>query len=421
MIGCIFKRKLKSGTSWGYSFFAGRDQNGKRIQIFKSGFDTKTAASAASRAAIELYEKTHGKVTQHRGILGRITSGYVLGEEKKTGFNNRADAEDALRAAVERRAAAEAVPAEVDPTFPEYIRYWLGEHASRRCAPKTLERYAELSEYLIRQLGETRINELTTAQIQHAVHRLEDCGGRVTEEHPNGRPLAPKTVRHIGTLLYTCLAEADRLGVLKIPHPMANKRVRLPKLVKRDPAVLDKEKLQTLFTRARSTRLYPLVVTASATGCRRGELLALQWPDLNESTGELSISKSLEQTKAGLRVKSTKSKKPRRFVIPDWAISVLADHRAEQENDKRLFGSDYEDLPLYLGENAFRIEVHVLALKQKDALVGCGIRQLRHLFPVGHDTPGSNALSSPGGDWTLDSAAAGRSSPPNGGSATYQE
>lgn len=31
MIGCIFKRKLKSGTSWGYSFFAGRDQNGKRI------------------------------------------------------------------------------------------------------------------------------------------------------------------------------------------------------------------------------------------------------------------------------------------------------------------------------------------------------------------------------------------------------
>jgi len=28
MNGCVFKRKLKSGTSWGYSFFAGRDQNG---------------------------------------------------------------------------------------------------------------------------------------------------------------------------------------------------------------------------------------------------------------------------------------------------------------------------------------------------------------------------------------------------------
>src|ERR1019366_1208789 len=287
MTGCIFKRKLKSGVTWGYSFDAGRDQNGKRIQEFKSGFDTKGAASKAMRGAIEDHEKTHGKVTQHRGILGRITWGYVFGEDKKNGFESQVAAEAALLAAVDRRAAAESVHAEVDPTFTEYVRYWLTEHAARRCAPKTLERYRELAEYLTRQFGETRLNDLTTAQIQRAVHRIEDCGGRITKDHPDGRPLAPKTVRHIGTLLYTCLAEADRLGVLKISHPMANKRVRLPKLVKRDPAVIDKEKLRALFERARNTRLYPFVVMASATGCRRGELLALQWADLNGSTGEL--------------------------------------------------------------------------------------------------------------------------------------
>ena len=118
----------------------------------------------------------------------------------------------------------------------------------------------------------------------------------------------------------------------------------LPKLVKRRPAVLDNEKLRRLFDRARRTRLYPIIVLASATGCRRGELLALEWRDLNESTGELTVSKSLEQTKAGgLRVKGTKSEEPRRFVIPEWASAVLAEHRTEQENDKRLFGPDYED------------------------------------------------------------------------------
>ena len=37
MNGCVFKRNLKSGTTWGYSFLAGRDQNGKRINPFKSG------------------------------------------------------------------------------------------------------------------------------------------------------------------------------------------------------------------------------------------------------------------------------------------------------------------------------------------------------------------------------------------------
>jgi hypothetical protein len=119
----------------------------------------------------------------------------------------------------------------------------------------------------------------------------------------------------MGTLLYTVLSDADRLGVLNIPHPMANRRVLLPKLAKRRPAVLDEAKLGTLFDRARNTRLYTFVILAAATGCRRGELLALQWSDLDFQTGLLDISKSLEQTRAGLRVKSTKSEEPRRVAV----------------------------------------------------------------------------------------------------------
>jgi hypothetical protein len=81
-----------------------------------------------------------------------------------------------------------------------------------------LERYRQLGAYLIRELGDVRLNGLTTAKIQEAIHRLQDHGGRRTESQPNGRQLAPKTIRHIGTLLYT------------IPHPMANRRVLLSKL-----------------------------------------------------------------------------------------------------------------------------------------------------------------------------------------------
>ena len=148
-------------------------------------------------------------------------------------------------------------------------------------------------------------------------------------------------MRHIGTLLYTCLSDADRLGILTIRHPMENKRVVLPKLQKRRPMVIDKEKLRMLFNAARGTRIYPLIVLASATGCRRGELLALEWTDLNEETGELLVSKSLEQTRAGLRVKETKSGDPRQFAVPDWALQVLREHHREQDEDRRLFGPDY--------------------------------------------------------------------------------
>ena len=53
---------------------------------------------------------------------------------------------------------------------------------------------------------------------------------RRTKANRSGGRLAPKTVRHMGRCLYTVLSDAERLGVLKIPHPMANRRVLLPKL-----------------------------------------------------------------------------------------------------------------------------------------------------------------------------------------------
>jgi hypothetical protein len=113
-------------------------------------------------------------------------------------------------------------------TLAKHFMIYIDQHATRRCAPKTIERYRDLGKYLTRHLGTTPINELSTAQIQSVIHGLEDHGGAQTKEFPNGRPLAAKTVRHIGTLLYTALSEADRLGYLTVPHPMRNKRVKLP-------------------------------------------------------------------------------------------------------------------------------------------------------------------------------------------------
>jgi integrase len=327
------------------------------------------------------------------GVQGRRIWAFSCGDAYKTGFQTKAEAEAALRGAVEHRdrerelkqlKEAEAAIQKAGPRFAEYFAYWLKEHATRRCAPKTLERYHELGDYLTRHMGDVHLNEMTTAKIQEAVHRLSDHGGRRTDAHPSGRPLAPKTVRHIGTLLYTVLSDADRLGVLKIPHPMANKRVLLPKLPRRKPAVLDQTKLQMLFDRARDTRLFPFIVLAASTGCRRGELLALQWTDLDMCTGLLSISKSLEQTKAGLRVKSTKSEEPRRLGVPEWALQVVREHRDKQDGDRRLFGADYIDNNLIFCQpngsyySPDRLGARVVELMRKEGLQGVSLHSLRH-------------------------------------------
>ena len=278
MIGTITKRARQDAKlAWGYSFFAGRTPAGKRIQITKSGFDTRKEAADALRKAIE----------QHRS-----------------------DGNGANRL-----------------TFSAFLERWLDDCARHRCTPKTLERYVTLGRHATKYLGETELQCLAPLKIESMLNSLRNSGGRKDETHPNGRPLSSRTVRHIPFLIHDSLQSAVRWGILQ-GNPMD--RVVLPKAEKKEIRALDKEGLNQLLGAVAGTRLFPLFVTAASTGCRRGELLALQWQDIDFQTGMVTISKSIEQTKSGLRIKSTKSGRVRRFPLPSVALGILSQHRRNQ-------------------------------------------------------------------------------------------
>jgi integrase len=66
-------------------------------------------------------------------------------------------------------------------------------------------------------------------------------------------------------------------------------------------------------------------------GARRGELLAIRLTDIDLDRASLSIERSLEQTKAGLRFKPPKTACGRRTIsLPPSAVTVLCEHRRRQ-------------------------------------------------------------------------------------------
>jgi integrase len=342
-----------------------------------------------------------GTLTKYRKSDGRISWGYYFKADgrqiTKQGFATREVAANALGAAIAQHQNKNWIPPSTGQeatgrqpasrgdtrTLKEYLPYWLTTHAATRCAPKTLERYHDLTAYLSRHLGNMRLCDLKASHIQEAVNLLKTHGGQITEIHREGRPLSAKTVRSIATLLYTCLSDAARLD--HIPeNPMANKRVKLPKRPQSNPAVLDIAMLGQLFEKAMGTRLYPLVVTATSSGCRRGELLCLLWEDLDFKTGVLTVCKSLEQTRAGLRVKGTKSDKPRSVGLDDFALEVLQEHRENQQKDKANFGSAYQDHGLIFCQpngdyySPDRVGARVKELLVKAGLADFSLHSLRH-------------------------------------------
>jgi integrase len=346
MTGSITKHRGKNGRlTWGYWFVPGLEESGKRIQITKSGFETRAKAKAALDTLLDEHQTAHPEPAPP---------------------------------------VRKQQPAKTAPTVAEYLEDWIRDHAAARCQPKTLERYRDFVRYIVRELGGKRLTELSTKLLQEFVNRSKIAGGAVTETYPNGKPLSARTVRHIASMLYGALADAERFELMPV-NPMAGKKIKLPKRTKSQPKVLDPTKLGRLFAAAKGTRLYPFVILAASSGCRRGELLALTWDDLDFDTGAITISKSLEQVKGQpLRLKGTKSDEPRSFEVDDFALDALREHRREQDQDRKTFGRSYQQRNLIFCQpsGAFyspdRCGARVKELMVKSGLTGVSLHSLRH-------------------------------------------
>jgi len=85
--------------------------------------------------------------------------------------------------------------------------------------------------------------------------------------------------------------------------------------------------------------LFSIVSLALATGMRRGELLGLQWGDVDLDAGTARVERSLEETKAGLRLKPPKTRRGRRNLkLPGEAVAMLRAHRIRQLELRLVLG-----------------------------------------------------------------------------------
>ena len=129
----------------------------------------------------------------------------------------------------------------------------------------------------------------------------------------------------------------------------------------------------------------PIVAFLLGTGARRGEALALRWKDLDLDKGKALIERSLEQTKAGLRFKSPKTKKGRRNItIPPWLLAELRSHRTRQQEQRLKLGLGRapDDSLVFARWDGSTRSPHWLtqkfALAMADLKIDCTLHRLRH-------------------------------------------
>ena len=72
---------------------------------------------------------------------------------------------------------------------------------------------------------------------------------------------------------------------------------------------------------------------------RRGELLGLHWGDVDLDKAMLKVERSLEETRAGLRLKPPKTKRGRRSItLPSVTVTMLRAHKVKQMELRLVLG-----------------------------------------------------------------------------------
>jgi integrase len=239
-------------------------------------------------------------------------------------------------------------PTKASPTLSEWLRTWLDTYGVERCQPKALERYWQYAGYIIdagdglpHELGQIPLPDLTHQKLEAAFYALLAAKAK-RREH-----ISARSVRHIAGVVNVALNKAFRLDLIPV-NPML--KVELPRVKSEDARSLTPEQIRTLRDTCRGDWTFAFIEVAFASGARRGELLVLTWADLDWATATLTITKSLEQTKAGLRLKPPKNGKSRAERMPPSAIVALQSLRSQQQEHRRLFAGDYKDLDLIFCE-----------------------------------------------------------------------
>src|SRR5262245_30907054 len=226
-----------------------------------------------------------------------------------------------LLVAVDEGAHVEASKVSVGQHVLSRLAQWKG---SGRISPKTAERYEQLIRaQLIPFLGRVPLQRLKSRDVE-ACHTTLMTKGR--QDGAGG--VSARTISHVHKILSKALKEGVRHGMVvrNVATEEPPPRVEAEKM-----KILSAAQIKELMAELAGQPMYAPAVTALFTGVRRGELLALRWDDVDLERKTMRVHASLEETKAGLRFKGTKTKSgERELTLPDIVISTLRDHRKAQ-------------------------------------------------------------------------------------------
>jgi integrase len=210
-------------------------------------------------------------------------------------------------------------------TVADFIRLWLdGRHASGSLGDTSYARLGSLIDNHLRDYWQrTRLGTLKAAHVE------------MFFQHLRAEKVALPTQAFVYRILNSALADAVRKELL---HANPCRTVAVPRCRPREMKIFDEAQCKQLLDAARGHELFALFCLAVGSGMRIGELLALQWADVDLEAGTVEVRATVARVQRQLVLKAPKTRAARRkIVLPAYAVEALRQHRGRQ-GDASLLG-----------------------------------------------------------------------------------
>lgn len=171
--------------------------------------------------------------------------------------------------------------------YREWLEDWLNIYIRPYVKSRTMLQYSNIIyKRLDPELGDMEMSEITPLTIQKYIAELSTSGNLKT-----GGGLMPNTVYGVLSVIRNSLSAAETHGIIEDFHCDKIKRPR--KLEKKVDCftVEEQKKIERAVLDDRRDKMFGVILSLY-TGLRIGEVLALEWSDIDFNKGELQVSKT---------------------------------------------------------------------------------------------------------------------------------
>ncbi len=240
------------------------------------------------------------------------------------------------------------------PSLEEFAPRFLDAHArANRQKPSGIAaKETILNTHLVPLLGSKKLDAITTEQVQQLKHHL--------------RHRAPKTVNNVLTVLNVLLKKAVEWNVIDRMPCM----IRLLPIPKPSAGFYDFGEYERLVTAANADRTAQLIVLLGGeAGLRCGEMMALEWSDVDLGKRQLCVQRSDWKG----QVTTTKGGRLRYVPLTVRLSAALREHR-HLRGPRVLCQADGSPLTQKI------VQDHVRRSVRRAQLTKNGVHRLRHTF-----------------------------------------